>query len=59
MDELSNVISNMISKRVDAVAITQDPLFVANAGRIAEITADNRLPAIGFADFAHAGGLIG
>jgi hypothetical protein len=28
----------MISKRVDAVAITQDSLFVANAGRIAEIT---------------------
>jgi putative tryptophan/tyrosine transport system substrate-binding protein len=58
-DELQSVISNMIKQRDDAVAVTQDPLFVANIRKIAEITRNNRLAAIGFVEFAQVGGLVG
>jgi putative ABC transport system substrate-binding protein len=58
-DELQSVVSNMIKQRDDAVTVTQDPLFVANTRKIAEITRNNRLAAIGFAEFAQVGGLIG
>jgi putative ABC transport system substrate-binding protein len=58
-DELPNVFSKMIERRPDAVAITDDTLFVANARRVADMLADNRLPSVGFVDFAQAGGLIG
>jgi putative tryptophan/tyrosine transport system substrate-binding protein len=58
-DELQSVFSKIIKASLDAVAITDDTLFVANARRIAEIMANNRLPSVGFVDFAQAGGLIG
>jgi putative ABC transport system substrate-binding protein len=58
-DELEGVISRMIKTRVDAVAVTTDSIFVTYASRIAEITANNRLPSIGFVELAQAGGLFG
>src|SRR5262245_6402449 len=57
--ELQSVFSKMITTQLDAIAITDDTLFVANAGRIADIIVKNRLPSVGFVDFAQAGGLIG
>jgi putative ABC transport system substrate-binding protein len=57
--ELQSVFSKMITTRLDAIAITDDTLFVANARRIADIMANNRLPSTGFVDFAQVGGLIG
>src|SRR5262249_4329055 len=57
--ELQSVFSKMITTQLDAIAITDDTLFVANAGRIADIMVKNRLPSVGFVDFAQAGGLIG
>ena len=57
--ELESVFSKMITTNLDAIAITDDTLFVANAGRIANIMANNRLPSVGFVDFAQVGGLIG
>jgi hypothetical protein len=41
--ELQSVFSKMITTNLDAIAITDDTLFVANAGRIANIIANNRL----------------
>jgi putative ABC transport system substrate-binding protein len=59
-DEFQSVFSKMIIKtHPDAIAITDDTLFVANARRIAEVMANNRLPSVGFIDFAQVGGLIG
>jgi putative ABC transport system substrate-binding protein len=58
-DELRSVVSNMIKQRDDAVAVLQDPLFVSNIRKIAEITRNNRLAAIGWVEFAQVGGLIG
>jgi putative tryptophan/tyrosine transport system substrate-binding protein len=53
------VFSKIIQTRPDAIAVTDDTLFVANARRVTEILANNRLPSIGFVDFAQVGGLIG
>jgi putative ABC transport system substrate-binding protein len=55
-DEFQGVFSKMT--RVDAIAVIDDALFVANARRIAEIATNNRLPSVGFANFAQVGGLI-
>jgi putative tryptophan/tyrosine transport system substrate-binding protein len=57
--ELQSVFSKMITTHLDAIAITDDTLFVANAGRIADVMVNNRLPSVGFVDFAQVGGLIG
>jgi putative ABC transport system substrate-binding protein len=58
-DEFQSVVSNIAKQRDDAVAVTQDPLFVSNIRKIAEIARNNRLAAIGFVEFAQVGGLIG
>ena len=58
-DEFRGVFSKIIETRPDAIAVTDDTLFVANARRIADIMANNRLPSVGFVDFAQVGGLIG
>jgi putative tryptophan/tyrosine transport system substrate-binding protein len=58
-DELEGVFSRMIDAGIDLVAVTDETLFVGNAERIAELAMTNRLPAIGFTEFARAGGLIG
>ena len=58
-DEFRGVFSKIIETRPDAIAVTDDTLFVANVRRITEILANNRLPSIGFVDFAQVGGLIG
>ena len=58
-DEFRDVFLKIIETRPDAIAVTDDTLFVANARRITEILANNRLPSIGFVDFAQVGGLIG
>jgi putative tryptophan/tyrosine transport system substrate-binding protein len=57
--EFQSVFSKMIPTLLDAIVITDDALFVANAGRIADIMSTTRLPSVGFADFARVGGLIG
>ena len=58
-DEFQSVVSSMIKTRPDAVAVITDSVFIANAARIAEIVARNRLPSTGWPEFAQAGGLIG
>jgi putative ABC transport system substrate-binding protein len=59
LDEFRGVFSKIIETRPDAIVVTDDTLFVANARRITEILANNRLPSIGFVDFAQVGGLVG
>ena len=46
-------------KRVDAITVQQDTLFIANAKEIAELAVKQRLPSAGTKEFAEAGGLIG
>ncbi len=57
--EFGRIFSAMAKGRVDAVAVSQDTLFGANANEIAALAARQRLPSAGNKEFAEAGGLIG
>ena len=57
--EFESAFSSMAKQRVDAVAMTNDALFISNPKAIADLAAKQRLPAIGFPEFAEAGGLLG
>ena len=57
--EFDGAFAAMAKRRVDAVAVQEDPLFIANAGAIANLATKQRLPSIGFTEFAETGGLIG
>src|SRR5262245_45040877 len=58
-DELRSAFSRMRDTGIDAVGVTDDTHFVGNAKMIGELAISNRLPSIGFTEFAPAGGLIG
>jgi len=57
--EFQGTFSKMLQIRPDAIALTDDAVFIANARTIADTIADNRLPSVGFVNFAQVGGLIG
>jgi putative tryptophan/tyrosine transport system substrate-binding protein len=58
-DEFEAAFSAMTNSRVDAVVIIEDPTFQANAGVLAGLAVQKRLPSTGFKEFAEAGGLLG
>jgi putative tryptophan/tyrosine transport system substrate-binding protein len=49
----------MAKRRVDAVLIAEDAVFLSNVGAIADLAARQSLPLAGFNEVAEAGGLIG
>src|SRR5262245_429196 len=57
--EFAGSFSAMTKSRVDAVAIIDEPMSQANAGMLAGLAMQNRLPSVGFKEFAEAGGLLG
>lgn len=57
--ELDAAFAAMARERMEALAIVEDALFVANWKAIADLALRHRLPSIGFTDYAAAGGLIG
>jgi putative ABC transport system substrate-binding protein len=57
--EFGRTFSAMAKGGVDAIAVSQDTLFGANANEIANRAAKQRLPSAGNKEFAEAGGLIG
>ena len=58
-NEFDGAFSGMGKKRVDAVAIADDPMFLGNLRAIADLAANKRFPSTGAKEFAEAGGLIG
>jgi ABC-type uncharacterized transport system substrate-binding protein len=58
-NEFEAVFSEMAKRRLEAVVILEDAVFVSNARAIADLAAKRRLPSAGFNEFAGAGGLIG
>jgi len=57
--DLEGAFQTMARIRVDAVIVTEDPVFTVNTGIIANLAINSRLPLAGFSEFATAGGLIG
>ncbi len=56
--DFESAFSEMAKRRVQALAIIDDPVLIVNARGIADLAAKNRLPATGFKEFAEAGGLM-
>ena len=57
--EFAGAFSAMVTKRVDAVLVTQEPMLNAYPKEIADLASKHRLPSVGFNDLADAGGLLG
>jgi putative ABC transport system substrate-binding protein len=58
-NEFEHIFSAMVESRIDAVAVIDDGMFIANQRAIADIAANKRLPLTGAKELAEAGGLIG
>jgi len=58
-EEFPDAFAAMAKKRSEAVVIGEDPMLNSNGGAIAALAVTHRLPAIGFTNFADAGGLLG
>jgi putative tryptophan/tyrosine transport system substrate-binding protein len=58
-EEFKNTFSAITKQRIDAVALPEDDFLSANQTQVVEHVAKQRLPSIGRAEFAEAGGLIG
>ena len=59
VDDIKNAHSAMSKLRVDAVALPEDDFLSATNHNVVELVSKQRLPSIGRADFAEAGGIIG
>ena len=57
--EFENAFAEMRKRRIEAVAINEDPMLVANAEALASLATKHRIPAIGFVELAERGGLLG
>jgi putative ABC transport system substrate-binding protein len=49
----------LAKRRVEALIVDTDTLFVANGNAIASMATKGRLPSVGSAEFAEAGGMMG
>lgn len=58
-NEFDAVFAMALTKGVEAVVISSDPMFLVNSKAIADSAAKKRLPSIGRVQFAEVGGTIG
>lgn len=58
-EEFESAFAAVAQKGVDAVQVLEDAMLNANVKGTAELAARHRLPSVGFADFARAGGMVG
>jgi putative tryptophan/tyrosine transport system substrate-binding protein len=57
-NELMRAFSAMVARSIDAVAVIDEPMLIENARSIGELATAQRLPSIGFLEFAEGGGLM-
>jgi putative ABC transport system substrate-binding protein len=57
--DLDGVFATMTKERVDALAVIEDVALIPHNSRIAELALKQRLPSIGFVEYAEAGGAFG
>ena len=57
--DLDGAFAAMAKESVDALAVIEDVVLIANFKRIAELAVKQRLPSISFVEYADAGGLFG
>jgi putative ABC transport system substrate-binding protein len=56
--DLENAVSALVKGHAGAIAVQDDAMLFAQAGRIADLARKHRLPTIGFVEYARAGGLL-
>ena len=56
--EYDSAFTAIVGERADAVLMLTTPLYIAGAGRLAELAIKHRLPLFGPREFAKAGGLL-
>ena len=57
--DLDSAFAAMAKESVDALAVIEDVILIANFKRIAELALKQRLPSISFVEYPDAGGLFG
>jgi putative ABC transport system substrate-binding protein len=57
--DLASAFAAVAKERTEAIVVSQDTLFIANAKEIAALAAKHRIPSAGNTEFAEAGGMIG
>ena len=57
-DEIEAAFAEMASKRIGALVVIDDATLIANAKALAQVALRQRLPSIGWTDYAVAGGLL-
>jgi putative ABC transport system substrate-binding protein len=57
--ELESAFSAMAKRRIEAVVVPEQPIFIVNAKTITNLAVKQRLASSGFTEFAVDGGLIG
>jgi putative ABC transport system substrate-binding protein len=57
-EEFDAAFSIIVKGRAGALSVYDDAMLIAQARRVADFAARNRLPAIGFREFTEAGGLM-
>jgi putative tryptophan/tyrosine transport system substrate-binding protein len=58
-EDFDGAFERIVRSRCEAVAVYEDPLFVAQAMQLATLAQQHRLPSVGFKEYADAGGLLG
>src|SRR5262249_1448551 len=58
-DDFPDTFATMAKSGSEAVVILEDAVFVSNARAIADLATKQRLPSVGFTEYAEAPGLIG
>jgi len=56
--DLENNVATVVKGHAGALTVHEDPLLIAQAERIANLARRNRLPTIGFVEYARVGGLL-
>ena len=56
--EFERAFAAMAQRRSEALVTMNDPMLMSNAGGLAALAAQRRLPSVGFKEFAQAGGLM-
>jgi putative ABC transport system substrate-binding protein len=57
-EEFNVAFSTIVKGRAGALSVFDDAMLIAQARRVADLAAKNRLPTIGFSELAEAGGLM-
>jgi putative ABC transport system substrate-binding protein len=56
--DLESAVSTLRKGNADAMAVHEEAMLIAEAGRIADLARKHQLPTIGFVEYARAGGLL-